>query len=260
MSEWTLEVDKQDLADRFGKAALEYDRHAQLQQEVGESLLLKIPQRNYPLALDLGCGTGFFLPKLRPLCQQIVALDLAQGMLGEARRRSPDAWLVCGDADRLPLTDQRLDLIFSSLALQWCACPATAFRELYRVLKPGGILAFSTLTAGTLTELRQAWRQVDELDHVNRFIEAHELQKLVEQAGFKPLQWKCVQHRLHYPGLPELLKSLKGIGANQVGGRRAGGLGGRQRYASLEQGYARFRDPQGLLPVTYEVCYGVLCR
>ena len=84
-------------------------------------------------------------------------------------------------------------------------------------------------------ELRQAWQQVDELDHVNRFIEALELQKLVEQAGFKPLQWKYVQHRLHYAGLPELLKSLKGIGANQVGGRRAGGLGGRQRYASLAE-------------------------
>jgi len=260
MSEWTLEVDKLDLADRFGKAAGEYDRHAQLQKAVGEALLLKIPQRNYSLALDLGCGTGFFLPKLRPLCQQVLALDLAQGMLCEARRRSPDAWLVCGDADRLPLADESLELIFSSLALQWCACPATAFRELHRVLKPGGVMVFSTLTAGTLTELRQAWQQVDELDHVNRFIEALELQKLVEQAGFKPLQWKYVQHRLHYAGLPELLKSLKGIGANQVGGRRAGGLGGRQRYASLEQGYARFRDSQGLLPVTYEVCYGVLCR
>ncbi len=260
MPEWQLVVDKQDLAARFGKAAGEYDRHAQLQQAVGEALLATIPQRNYPLALDLGCGTGFFLPKLRPLCQQLLALDLAPGMLAAARRRLPDPWLLCGDAEQLPLADASVDLIFSSLALQWCARPAQAFRELHRVLKPGGLLVFSTLTAGTLTELRQAWQQVDALDHVNRFIELAELRLRVEQAGFTVQQWHSVAHRLYYPGLPELLKSLKGIGANQVGGRRAGGLGGRQRYAGLEQGYARFRDTDGRLPVTYDVCYGVLCR
>lgn len=60
--------------------------------------------------------------------------------------------------------------------------------------------------------------------------------------------------------LRELLTSLKGIGANQVTGHRATGLGGRNRLFELEQAYESQRDYTELLPLSYEVCYGVLTR
>ena len=61
----------------------------------------------------------------------VVALDLSEGMLREARRRR--SWRrrfarVCGDAMRLPLKDASVDLVFSNLTLQWCPDLAAAFR------------------------------------------------------------------------------------------------------------------------------------
>ena len=46
MVDWTLNVDKVDLAARFGKAAEQYDRHARIQQIIGDHLLSLLPGHN----------------------------------------------------------------------------------------------------------------------------------------------------------------------------------------------------------------------
>ena len=76
-------------------------------------------------------------------------------MVEFARRKYPRAgdWLV-GDAEHLPLASQSVDLVFSSLAIQWCARPHLLFAELARVLRPGGRCLFTSLGPDTLRELR----------------------------------------------------------------------------------------------------------
>ena len=260
MADWTLNVDKVDLAARFGKAAEQYDRHARIQQIIGDHLLSLLPGHNYEVALDLGCGTGFFLEKLQTLSQELIGVDLSTGMLAAAAAKGSLARLICGDAEQLPLASASCDLCFSTLALQWCASLPDALAEIRRVVRPGGHLALATLTDGSLSELRQAWRRVDTLDHVNPFICEKSLIKLCEAHGFHAVTWQRRRHVLHYPTLRELLTSLKGIGANQVTGHRATGLGGRNRLFELQQAYESQRDYTGLLPLSYEVCYGVLTR
>lgn len=260
MSDWSLSVDKRDLAERFGKAADRYDSLALLQQQVGQHLLSLLPELSFERGLDLGCGTGYFLPALATRCATLLGLDLAPGMLQVARHKRGSAQLICGDAEQLPLASGSLDLIYSSLALQWCASLPQALAEIYRVLRPGGFFAFATLGAESLSELRAAWREVDHLDHVNPFITSQTLQYLCSEHEFTSIVWLSRSHTLHYPTLHELLMSLKGIGANQVTGARAAGLGGRKRLHCLEQAYGKMQEPTGLLPVSYEVCYGVLMR
>jgi malonyl-CoA O-methyltransferase len=132
--------------------------------------------------------------------------------------------------------------------------------ELQRVIRPGGLLVFATLSAGSLDELRRAWRQVDELDHVNSFITEVALRDLCAESGFKEVRWECRRHVLYYESLNELLMGLKGIGANQVSGNKSTGLAGRQRWLQFQAAYEAERDYSGRLPVSYEVCYGVLMR
>ncbi len=260
MSDWSSPVDKRDLADRFSKAAGDYDRLARVQQQVGGELLALLPDAHFERGLDLGCGTGYFLPELAKRCERLMGLDLAPGMLQVARQKRVSAELLCGDAEQLPFSDASVDLIFSSLALQWCASLPQALSEIYRVLRPGGIFAFATLGEASLHELRAAWREVDHLEHVNQFISSHTLQYLCSEHGFLSIDWLNRSHTLHYSSLHELLMSLKGIGANQVTGARAAGLGGRSRLRALELAYERMQGPSGLLPMSYEVCYGVLMR
>jgi malonyl-CoA O-methyltransferase len=252
--------DKRQVAASFSRAAASYDSVAELQRDVGRQLLGRLPQDFVPQRwLDLGCGTGHFS---RALDEQFpgshgVALDIAEGMLNHARPLGGATHFVAGDAERLPLQDSTCDLIFSSLAVQWCADFDSVLSEAFRVLKPGGIFAFASLCVGTLFELRDSWREVDGMVHVNRFREFGVYQQLCAASGLKTVSLQNLAHVLHYPDVRSLTHELKALGAHNLNPGRPGGLTGRARILGLIEAYEQFRQAQGL-PATYQVVYAVL--
>jgi len=252
--------DKRQVAASFSRAAESYDSVAELQRAVGSELLARLPNASPPSRwLDLGCGTGHFS---RALAERFpdaegLALDIAEGMLRHARPLGGAGNFVAGDAERLPLQTQRCDLLFSSLAVQWCADFAAVLAEARRVLKPGGVFAFSSLRVGTLQELRDSWQAVDGFVHVNRFRCFEDYQNLCAASGLAVLSLETRPQVLHYPDLRSLTHELKALGAHNLNPGRPGGLTGRRRIQALIEAYERFRQPQGL-PATYQVVYGVL--
>lgn len=180
-------------------------------------------------------------------------------MLAEAARRPGGARLLCGDAEALPLGDGALDLIFSSLALQWCERPQQAFAEACRVLRPGGRLYLATLLAGSLHELKHAWLGVDATPRVNRFLERAALAQAITAGGLIIDRLEEQQWQLSYETVGDLLRDLKGIGASQLNDGWRGGLGGRARLAALAHQYEPFRTGAGL-PASYRVCLACLRR
>ncbi|AEF23801.1 malonyl-ACP O-methyltransferase BioC [Pseudomonas fulva] len=252
--------DKRQVAASFSRAADTYDSVAQLQRDVGRQLLWHLPVNLQPQRwLDLGCGTGFFSRALADWYPQGegIAVDIAEGMLQHARLLGGAQAFAAGDAERLPLRDGCCDLIFSSLALQWCADFAAVLSEAQRVLRSGGVLAFSSLCVGTLQELRDSWQAVDGFVHVNRFRRAEDYQALCAASGFRLERLQVRPHRLHYPELRSLTHSLKALGAHNLNEGRPAGLTGRARLRALADAYERQRQPEGL-PCTYQVIYGVL--
>jgi malonyl-CoA O-methyltransferase len=239
--------DKRQVAASFSRAAQSYDSVAALQRDVGNELLARMPALTPARWLDLGCGTGYFTRALatRYLQGCGLALDLAEGMLRHARPQGGARHFVAGDAERLPLRDGSLDLIFSSLA------------EAHRVLRPGGVLAFSSLCVGTLQELRNSWQTVDGFVHVNRFRRFADYQALCAASGLQMLTLERQARVLHFPDLRALTHELKALGAHNLNPGRPGGLTGRARVRALVEAYEHFRRPQGL-PATYQVVYGVL--
>ncbi|MBD8494615.1 malonyl-ACP O-methyltransferase BioC [Pseudomonas syringae] len=251
---------KRQVAASFSRAAASYDSVADLQRAVGQHLLAQLPADLDPARwLDLGCGTGHFSRLLasRFAAAQGVALDLAEGMLHHAQPQGGAQHFVAGDAESLPLQDQCLDLVFSSLAVQWCAHFAAVLSEARRVLRPGGVFAFSSLCVGTLDELRRSWQQVDGLVHVNRFREPQAYQHLSTVSGLRLRSLEVRPHVLHYPDVRSLTHELKALGAHNLNPGRATGLTGRERIRTLVQAYEAFRQPQGL-PATYQAIYVVL--
>lgn len=252
--------DKSLVAASFSRAASSYDAAAELQRQVGGQLLDSLPPDCAPARwVDLGCGTGHFARQLAARHPQAegLALDIAEGMLRHARLLGGARHFVAGDAEALPLRTESCDLIFSSLALQWCADLGSVLREARRVLRPGGVLAFSSLLEGTLDELRQSWRQVDEGVHVNRFRRLEDYRSLCAASG---LTLRTLEQRpmvLHFPDVFSLSRELKGLGAHNLNPGRPLGLTGRRRLRTLAQAYERFRQPQGL-PATYQVVLVVL--
>lgn len=257
-----FELDRAQVKRSFDRAAKHYDAHAPLQREVRERLLekLELVTLEPRAVLDAGCGPG---GALKPLAKrfaktELVALDIAPGMLAEARRQKP--WFralrtVEGDLAAMPLADGSVDLVFSSLALQWVNNPDAAFREFRRVLRGGGLVVFSTFGPDTLRELREAWSAVDGFTHVNRFLDLHDVGDALVRAGFTEVVMDVEHFTLTYDRVEGLLRDLKAIGAHNVNAGRAHGLTGRRRFAAFEAAYEKFRR-DGKLPATYEVVYG----
>ena len=252
--------DKRQVAASFSRAAASYDAVAELQRHVGTQLLERLPVSLQPHRwLDLGSGTGYFTRALGERYGQGMglAVDIAEGMLRHARPQGGAAHFIAGDAEALPLQTASVDLLFSSLALQWCADFPRVLSEAQRVLRPGGVLAFSSLCVGTLQELRDSWQAVDGFVHVNRFRRFEDYQQCCAASGMQVLSLQRQAQTLHFPDLRSLTTSLKDLGAHNLNPGRPGGLTGRARIRALVEAYERWRQPAGL-PATYQVVYGVL--
>jgi len=252
--------DKRQVAASFSRAAGSYDAVAALQRRVCDRLLTRVPSSLVEGDwLDLGCGTGY---GCRALSERLpgrhgLALDIAEGMLRHARNQGAARAFVVGDAESLPLRAGSRDLIFSSLALQWCADFGRVLDEARRVLRPGGTFAFSSLCVGTLQELRDSWQAVDGLVHVNRFRQFADYQQLCAASSLELVELRREPEVLHFADVRALTHELKALGAHNLNPGRPGGLTGRARLQAFIAAYERLRQPQGL-PATYQVVYGVL--
>lgn len=253
---------KHHIAASFSRAAPSYDAVAGLQRAVGKHLMECIPsEHRVDSWLDLGSGTGYFSRSLAESYPKAsgIALDLAEGMLRYARPQGGAQHFICADAECLPIQGASCDLIFSSLALQWCSNFSRVLEEAHRVLKPGGILAFSSVCAGTLWELRDSWRQVDDRVHVNRFRPLEVYQALCEASPFSDVDLHKEARILFYPDVRGLTHELKALGAHNLNEGRPESLTGRERVRALVTAYEGFRQEQGL-PASWQLVYGVLRR
>lgn len=256
---------RQRIADAFSRAAAGYDGAAQLQQAVADDLLTRLPQPASRRALvDIGCGTGYLVSRLAERHDgPAIGLDIAPGMLDQARRRHAGRSIhwVTGCAESLPLAAGSVDLVVSSLAVQWCDSLEAFLREAARVLVPGGWLGFTTLCEGTLVELQRAWQQVDGAIHVNEFLPEARLFETLRAPGWRPAEVVMATRRTHHATPADTLRALKRIGANTITASAAagGGLSGRRRFARLAQTLERWREPAGI-PTRYRVATVLMQR
>ncbi|MEZ5570805.1 MAG: malonyl-ACP O-methyltransferase BioC [Halioglobus sp.] len=256
------ELEKKDVAASFSRAATRYDSVARLQRDVGGQLLTYLERlpKEPDRVLDLGCGTGFFRAalKVRYPQAQYLGLDLAEGMVDYARKRSSDdsLWLVA-DAEALPLASESVDLIFSSLAVQWCSRLEHLFAELARVLRPGSLCVFTSLGPLTLCELRDAWATVDSHQHVNTFAPLGDLVAAAQRIPGIEMQLDRRAFCMEYDRVRDLLDELKVLGAHNMNRRRPVGLTSRRALQGMLAAYENQRS-NGVLPATYDVIFGMV--
>ncbi len=257
MSEPSIKIDKRQARRAFSRAADSYDDVAVLQQEVGRRMLERLQWIKMVPAriLDLGAGTGVATVALADQYQQaeVIALDFALPML--QRPQLDGLGRICGDLEQTPLADSTVDLIYSNLALQWSNDLEQTICELRRILRPGGLLMFTTFGPDTLLELRAAWGSVDGGSHVSSFLDMHNIGDMLVQAGFAEPVMDVDRMTLTYDRVEGLMRDLKVLGAHNVTVDRQRGLTGKGRMAAMQHAYEQFRV-DGVLPASYEVVYG----
>lgn len=270
-------IDRRAVAQHFSRAAQSYDAAAVLQKEVA----LRLAER-WPLVkmqpqqiMDLGAGTGFLTQHLRqhyPQAQS-VAVDLSETMLQQCRSKliaKPLWWqklnpfvkpdtvaFVNADAYQLPFADNSMDMLVSSLMLQWCDDLVQVLAECRRVLKPNGVLFIASLGPDTLKEIRLAWQAVDDeqAEHTLNFADLHDLGDALGRVGFSDPVCDVEHITLTYADATAALKDLKAIGATNASGQRQKGLMGKAKWRAFLAAYQQQTMSDGRIPATFEIVY-----
>ncbi|MGE9550744.1 malonyl-ACP O-methyltransferase BioC [Erwinia amylovora] len=248
----TQTVNKRAIAQAFGRAAQSYNQHAELQRMSGEQLAFYARRQQGQKILDAGCGPGWFSQRWRSAGNHVTALDLSAEMLIQAQIEQAADLYQPGDIEALPFVEPMFDLCWSNLAVQWCSELSVALMELRRVTVPGGQILFSTLAAGSLSELNIAWQTLDLPAPVNRFLSVAAIAEAGEPLGMQLHQQTLT---LAFPDVLSALRSLKGIGATHLHQGRSGTLLSRRHLQQLKLHWPQ--DQRGFL-LSYHLVYGVI--
>ena len=251
-----MAIDSASIAEAFSEAATRYDDVAAVQRWAAQQLLARMS----PVSgryLDAGCGTGWLACELARRGARLLALDLAPGMLKAAQRR-PGAeavqWLQ-GDMRDLPVDSGQLDGVVSNFALQWLPDPLPFFREVRRVLRPGGRLFATTLLPGTLQEMAEAWAEADPgVVHVNRFVPHDDVLAALKTAGLSLRHQTACVRTCHFASAAEAARSIKDVGAHNMNLGRRSSLTGIRRFRRFLEAWEAYRTPEGV-PQSWHVLF-----
>lgn len=157
-------MDKQLIAQRFGRRAATYDSAATVQRRMRDRLVDQLRQcagrRRVRRILELGCGTGALTTQLAALfpSPEIVAVDISAEMTDMARKCCPSAEFVVDDAEHYVRRESaQFDLITSNATIQWFDDPIANLASCRARLTRGGTIRMATFGEQTFRELRTAF-------------------------------------------------------------------------------------------------------
>ena len=214
-----LTLFKEKVAQRFSKAAPEYDDAAHVQRQCAQYLSEKIstslpvfsPQR----ILDLGTGTGYMINFLKPFFPNAYYTlnDCALGMLEHCKKKFPDlnGTYILGDLEDLTFSHQ--DLIVSNFVFQWLPEIPETLRRLYWSTS---VLGFSCLLEGTFSQ----WYTLLEQEGIAfirpqypKFSHINSICKTLSRGKFS--SWSA-SFELNFSNIREFMRYLQQLGASAI--------------------------------------------
>ena len=97
--------------------------------------------------LDVACGNGTLSSSISSVGAKVRGVDFSSAMIAEASRRHPHLRFDEGDAEALPFDDALFDRIVIGFGVHHFPAPNIALQEAWRVVRPGGRVAFSVWSA-----------------------------------------------------------------------------------------------------------------
>lgn len=221
---------QKDRSNRSANAH-EYDY---LRDYVAEQLTDRLQDicRDFPIALDLGCGAGHVAKHLDTLggVERLVQMDMSNEAMNRCMSSNTSCVVdgrrdvhVVGDEEFVPLREESVDLVISSMSLHWVNDLPGTFAQVYRALKPDGVFLGAMLGGDTLNELRSSFVAAEQerhggvSQHVSPLVQVSDVGTLLQSAGFN---LPCVDTETVHVGYADSLavwEHLQGMGDTNVG-------------------------------------------
>ncbi|QEC47691.1 class I SAM-dependent methyltransferase [Baekduia soli] len=166
--------------------------------------------RTFGRGLELGAGTGYFSLNLLQagVIREATCTDISPGMVAALQRNARDLDLDVdarvADAEALPFEDASFDLVFGHAVLHHLPDLDQAWREIHRVLAPGGLAVFAgepsrygdrlaNVPKRAASKVAPAWRRVmrarpAQEGHQDGGAHNHQLESMVDVHAFTPEQ------------------------------------------------------------------------
>jgi len=145
--------------------------------------------------LDLGCGEGAMLEALarRGLLDDtnITAIDISPRLISIAKKRfKKRAQFIKTDVVKTNLPKSRFDLVYSTMVIEHIENPKEMVSEIYRILKPQGVVFISTIVKKWwgIYFYRNKGKFVVDPTHLHEFESPEELVELMKDGGFEVIE------------------------------------------------------------------------
>jgi malonyl-CoA O-methyltransferase len=230
------------IANHFNRASITYDHHCHMQQFSANKLInVLLTSITHERIIELGCGTGFNTKKIINHLdfRRYDALDFAELPLSHARENiiHPNVNFLLMDFDQLKLEAEISSLIISNMALHWSNNLKKLLTDLYALLLPEGMLAFTFPLKGSLPELKSR----------RPFLTLDETIYLLMQAQFEIMHTQQYQHITTFDSTQDAIYSLKKTGVTQLTKPSHAGLRGKKYLTTL------FNSLQTTPTLTFEI-------
>lgn len=250
-------IDKQLIAERFARARATYSREARVQQQVAEKMAnliqQSLPDTHFKRIAEFGCGTGLYSQLLNNIWQPTLLHlnDLCPEMrfcLTELTSLT-NVVFEAGDAESCPLPGQ-LDLLTSCSTLQWFTSPAAFFQRSIELLRPCGVLGFSTFGKRNLQEIRTLTGNGLE------YMPIEQLEKELKASGFRILHLEEEEAVLHFPTPVDVLRHLRMTGVTGTEKQ----TWSRGRLGTFCKEYVRLFGSSKGVSLTYQPIYAICIK
>ena len=247
----------------FNKTTATYKNHDVLFKEIGNRLLerLTLIKGDPKIILEIGVRDGECLTQLSNTYKQakIIATDIAENRLTSCKAKHLDnenILFVQQSTDDFAIGANSVDMVFANLSVYWANNLSDLFKNLKIILKPNGILLFSSFGPDTLRELKQSWKSTSEDTHVMDFMDMHHIGDLLLKTGFSLPVVDIDRVTLSYKNCVDLLHDLKFSGEKNYLNARKKTLLSTTKFRNMCQHYQdNFSEDKKCL-ATFEVIYG----
>lgn len=205
---------KTDFTDRkAGERYLSFSQSDEGQQQhalIWDAVSPMLPENSDIQALDLGCGDGWLTEKLAARFAKVTGLDSSPALVEYARKNNPSAEYVEADALDTKLEEKQFNLIIASLIVHDFPDLTAIYKEIKRLLKPGGQLIMIELNqyyAYPVGSWRRNW-----LERIFRLTPSIKLKNYGEWTRKKDRLFRWWHGSSYFYSLPEMINAALATG------------------------------------------------